>query len=95
MAKMTPERLRKYYVGHEMCEQAADAWEADRKELHELRTKIYCAYCGQAFPLDDDGSPRLVAEHIEQCPKHPMQELAGMYREKCENLAALRGEEKP
>lgn len=33
----------------------------------------YCAYCGDEFPLDADGTADAVSEHIQNCPKHPIQ----------------------
>ena len=35
----------------------------------------YCAYCGQAYSLDDPESPRKVGDHIAICSKHPMRKV--------------------
>jgi hypothetical protein len=41
-----------------------------RAEIERLKTKTYCAYCGDEFPIDEDNSD--VSEHIASCTKHPM-----------------------
>lgn len=40
----------------------------------------YCAYCGEEFPIDSDGTPAAVSAHIQNCPKHPMQD----YKRECQ-----------
>ena len=34
----------------------------------------YCAYCGEEFPIDANGTPEAVSNHIHNCPKHPIQD---------------------
>jgi len=43
-------------------------------ELKEHKGRTYCAYCGYAIGMDQDG--QLIADHIATCEKHPMQALA-------------------
>jgi chromosome segregation ATPase len=46
-----------------------------KAEVTELQMHTYCAYCGTAFDLDKEDSPRLVGEHIKTCKKHPMRKV--------------------
>lgn len=40
-------------------------------ELEEETKRTYCAYCGEAFVIDDQAAT-LVSEHIRTCEKHPL-----------------------
>ncbi|MCP4230252.1 MAG: hypothetical protein GY771_08900 [bacterium] len=45
-----------------------------KAEINELKSRTYCAYCGEAFELDDIDATD-VTGHIKVCPKHPMRKL--------------------
>ena len=53
----------------------------DKQKIEELEARIaglkadkftYCAYCGEEFPIDAEGTPEAVSNHIRTCPKHPL-----------------------
>jgi hypothetical protein len=48
--------------------------DALRKQLEELKTTTYCAYCGETFVLDDKAAT-MVTRHIYSCSQHPMREV--------------------
>jgi hypothetical protein len=45
-----------------------------KKQIKELESVTYCAYCGELFDLDDKAAS-LVSEHIMTCHKHPISDL--------------------
>ena len=59
------------------------------KELRLLKHRIselkanrltYCAYCGEEFPIDAEGTPEAVSQHILTCEKHPIRQLRGEHK---------------
>lgn len=52
----------------------------------------YCAYCGQEFPIDAEGTPTAVSEHIMTCLKHPIYQIKQEYEAKIAELTR-KGEE--
>jgi septal ring factor EnvC (AmiA/AmiB activator) len=46
----------------------------EEKKADGAKKATYCAFCGEEFPTDADGSAEAVTTHILKCPKHPIQE---------------------
>jgi len=72
----------------------ASAMQVELDSAKELNESTYCAYCGEAFVLDDAAASK-VTEHIYSCLKHPMRDVEAerdALREKGQALAdALKG----
>jgi hypothetical protein len=48
-----------------------DERDALRAEVERLKSKTWCAYCGQEYELDDECASK-IGEHIRTCEKHPL-----------------------
>jgi hypothetical protein len=61
------------------------------EEVADLKADrlTYCAYCGEEFPIDADGTPEAVSNHIQNCPKHPIQDYKAEIKRLKERLEKL------
>ena len=71
----TAERIAKAiekagYLPVELVQQQIASMEVRIADMKADRL-TYCAYCGEEFPIDADGTPEAVSNHIHNCPKHP------------------------
>lgn len=47
------------------------ALEEKERELVEIKSRTWCAYCGHEIPIDDEASSK-ISEHIMSCSNHPI-----------------------
>lgn len=56
------------------CVFATDYADLER-ELQELKSHTWCAYCGAEFRLENPNTVDLIGAHIGRCEKHPMRRI--------------------
>lgn len=59
--------------GHHGCRYGMECPELPKiiEELERIKSKTWCAYCGQEYPLDTVTAEQ-IGEHIATCEKHPL-----------------------
>jgi len=87
----TAERIAKAiekagYLPVELVQQQIASMEVRIADMKADRL-TYCAYCGEEFPIDADGTPEAVSNHIHNCPKHPIQDYKVEIEQLKEQLA--------